>query len=109
MRLRRLMATGAIAATLAVSGLAVSAAPSLAATSTASMNCSDPRYLQGSAGHHGVELRCFDARFRVVATCQTFDHRITYTHYGTIVAPGGTSIVWCDLGANVVAPLWEYV
>ncbi|MFJ2176722.1 hypothetical protein ACIOHE_27985 [Streptomyces sp. NPDC087851] len=108
-RTRRTVAAAlaAVAATLALGagGLLATAAPATAAPATATpesraaLTCSH-RLLTGSGGHKGAAITCNGSTFTGVVDCKKGD--LVYRHFGNRAASGGTSTVWCDLGAQVV-------
>ncbi|MGI5499837.1 hypothetical protein [Lentzea sp. CA-135723] len=90
-RIAALVASGAIV----LGGVVLTAAPASAA------GC-EWFGTHGSAGHNGAIVRCVGiGRFKAVADCERIDNGYRYAHYGPIAADGGTSTVWCDLGAVV--------
>ncbi|KDN81140.1 hypothetical protein KCH_72340 [Kitasatospora cheerisanensis KCTC 2395] len=66
----------------------------------ASLSCGNRQYFTGSGGHAGASIRCTGGAFVAKATCYKPNYG-TYVHYGNRVETGGTSTVWCDLGATV--------
>ena len=58
----------------------------------------------GSGGHNGAIVHCEGiGRFQSMARCERTDNGYQYMHYGPTAPDGGTSTVWCDLGAVVKA------
>ncbi|MEW2411074.1 hypothetical protein [Streptomyces griseoviridis] len=95
-----LLATAA-PATAAVSA-AVPAASAASAPATArGLNCGSPRPLTGSGGHKGASVSCTGGAFTASIVCDKQGYR--YVHFGNRAVSGGTSTVWCDLGAYVVS------
>ncbi|RDG39031.1 hypothetical protein [Streptomyces corynorhini] len=95
----------AVAATLALGagGLLTAAAPATAAApraqAPAALSCTH-QLLTGSGGHKGAAITCQGSTFTGVIDCKKGD--LVYRHFGNRAASGGTSTVWCDLGAQVV-------
>ncbi|MFE3825859.1 hypothetical protein [Streptomyces sp. NPDC059092] len=99
-RTRRTVA--AVAATLALGagGLLTAAVPATAAPKApAALTCSH-QLLTGSGGHKGAAITCKGSTFTGVIDCKKGD--LVYRHFGNRAGSGGTSTVWCDLGAQVV-------
>jgi len=93
----RITAMTLAAGVLAAAGLIGVSSPDAGA---ASLSCGNKQYFTGSAGHAGGSLRCTGGAFVAVATCYKPSYG-NYTHYGNRVETGGTSTVWCDLGATI--------
>ncbi|WP_406349242.1 hypothetical protein OHA44_36875 [Streptomyces sp. NBC_00144] len=93
---------GSIAATALLSaGLLSAAAPATAVSAPAqALNCGSPTLLTGSAGHKGAKVTCTGAAFTASVVCDKQGYQ--YRHFGNRAVSGGTSTVWCDLGAYVV-------
>jgi hypothetical protein len=72
------------------------------------LDCS-ARELQGSGGHWGEEITCRGGWFRGAIWCKRFDNGAEYIHRGPVSGSGGTSTVWCDLGARVESWFVEQV
>ncbi|MFF5566075.1 hypothetical protein ACFY7Z_05865 [Streptomyces sp. NPDC012623] len=100
-RARRTIA--AIGATLALGagGLLTAAAPATAAPESPDAFGCTYRNVTGSGGHKGAAVTCQGATFTGFADCEK--PGLVYRHFGNRVASGGTSTVWCDLGAQVRA------
>ncbi|MEV7426274.1 hypothetical protein [Streptomyces sp. NPDC091212] len=111
-RARRTIA--AIGATLALGagGLLITAAPATAApefpaassaptapSAPTALTCTH-RLQTGSGGHKGAAITCNGSTFTGIIDCKKGD--LVYRHFGNRAASGGTSTVWCDLGAQVI-------
>lgn len=96
---RRNIAGLAAAVAIAGGGL-VTLAPSASATPS---NCLS-WLVTGSEGHRGGEVRCTGGTssdsYRAWVWCKKADG-YEYYHLGPWVFTGGTSTVWCDIGARV--------
>ncbi|MFD8597990.1 hypothetical protein ACFV1L_23580 [Kitasatospora sp. NPDC059646] len=93
----RVMATVVASVVLAAAGLVGASSSSAGA---AALSCGNKQYFTGSGGHAGASIRCTGGPFVAKAACYKPGYG-TYTHYGNRVETGGTSTVWCDLGATV--------
>ncbi|MFJ3709506.1 hypothetical protein OG204_01645 [Streptomyces sp. NBC_01387] len=93
---------GSIAATaLLGAGLLSAAAPATAAPAQVqALNCGPATPLTGSGGHKGARVTCTGAAFTASVVCDKQGYQ--YRHFGNRAVSGGTSTVWCDLGAYVV-------
>ncbi|MBD0710877.1 hypothetical protein BU197_21625 [Streptomyces sp. CBMA291] len=74
---------------------------SASAAAPSALNCS-AQLITGSGGHRGANITCTGSSFTGVIDCRRTDNGYTYRHFGNRVPSGGTSTVWCDLGATVV-------
>ncbi|MFJ9157740.1 hypothetical protein ACIRPS_13180 [Streptomyces griseoviridis] len=95
-----LLATAA-PATAAVSAAAPAASAATAPATARGLNCGSPRPLTGSGGHKGASVSCTGGAFTASIVCDKQGYR--YVHFGNRAVSGGTSTVWCDLGAYVVS------
>ncbi|MFF5715832.1 hypothetical protein [Streptomyces buecherae] len=88
---------------LAGAGLLGLAAPASAGTSA--LVCpSRAEYIDGSGGHKGARISCTGGSFFLAIRCETLDaSHYRYWHYGNWASSGGTSTVWCDLNAKIIA------
>ncbi|GHA89723.1 hypothetical protein [Streptomyces termitum] len=102
MRLRQRALRAVLALGLAAGGTLAAVAPAAASASApVPLDCS-ARLITGSGGHRGASITCTGSSFTGVADCRRTDNGYTYRHFGNRVPSGGTSTVWCDLGATVI-------
>ncbi|MFD9737622.1 hypothetical protein [Umezawaea sp. NPDC059074] len=95
-------------AAVSIASLAVAACGMLAVVSpasaepsaAASRSCSYHEF-QGSGGHWGEDVTCTGGWFKGTILCHRFDNGFEYWHYGPVSGSGGTSTVYCDLGAYI--------
>ncbi|MER7968387.1 hypothetical protein ABTX35_05110 [Streptomyces sp. NPDC096080] len=102
-----LLATAAPVTAAPAAGVASASTVSAASApvSARGLNCGSPRLLTGSAGHKGASVSCTGGSFTASVVCDKQGYR--YTHFGNRAVSGGTSTVWCDLGAAVVQVMVE--
>jgi hypothetical protein len=97
-------ATVLTASAIAFGGLIGLASPASAAPSgevSVQASCT-AQYITGSGTNKGANVRCtgLGAFFTGFIDCNKSG--FVYRHFGNRVPNGGTSTVWCDLGAGVV-------
>lgn len=96
MRTRRSFVALTAALALGAGGL-VAAAPS----SAAALTCDPVRRLTGGGGHRGASVTCRGGAFTGWTDCKK--DSLIYRHHGNRAFSGGTSTMWCDVHATVVA------
>lgn len=102
----------AVGASLALAGgVTVSAATSASASGSATastrsslsspsaFSCGAWRYERGTKGH-GASITCHGSSFTGYAVCHQ-PNGDWYVRFGNRARSGGTSIMWCDLNAEV--------
>ncbi|PSJ25498.1 hypothetical protein B7P34_27920 [Streptosporangium nondiastaticum] len=106
----------AVGASLALAGGGVmslaapaSASPSGSGSASASasggaaapaLSCDAWQYERGTKGH-GASVKCYGSSFTGYAVCHQPDGHL-YVRFGNRARSGGTSLVWCDLNAEVI-------
>ncbi|MER7848480.1 hypothetical protein ABTZ03_31600 [Kitasatospora sp. NPDC096077] len=98
MNMMKRLAAFAVATAMAGAGFVGISSTSASATTTA-LSCSNKQFFTGSGGHAGASIRCTGGPFVANVTCFKPSYG-RYHHYGNRVESGGTSTVWCDLGAT---------
>ncbi|MFI0084804.1 hypothetical protein [Streptomyces bobili] len=94
--------------TAAVAAMAVGAGVVAATPASAVITGCTYVHVTGSGGHRGAAVTCKGdgtSRFQAAVTCKRLDTGYEYRHDGPpewAWPGGGTSTVWCDLGANVI-------
>ncbi|MEV4502218.1 hypothetical protein [Streptomyces klenkii] len=101
MRFRYRVAAVSVSLALAGGGALAVAAPASASEGAAapSLSCDAWQYERGTHGH-GASITCYGSTFTGYAVCHQPDGYL-YLRFGNRSRSGGTSIVWCDLNAEV--------
>ncbi|WKU48896.1 hypothetical protein Q3V23_35225 [Streptomyces sp. VNUA116] len=64
------------------------------------LSCDAWQYERGTKGH-GASVKCYGSSFTGYAVCHQPDGHL-YVRFGNRARSGGTSLVWCDLNAEVI-------
>ncbi|MGK5547182.1 hypothetical protein ACSNOH_20970 [Streptomyces sp. URMC 127] len=102
MSFRYRVAAVSVSLALAAGGATSLAAPAAASNDAGrapSLSCDAWRYERGTKGH-GASITCYGSSFTGYAICHQPDGYL-YLRFGNRARSGGTSVIWCDLNAEV--------
>ncbi|MEV4923851.1 hypothetical protein [Streptomyces roseoverticillatus] len=86
-------------ASASASGSASVSASAAEGAAAPALSCAPWRYERGTKGH-GASITCYGSSFTGYAVCHQPDGYL-YLRFGNRARSGGTSLVWCDLNAEV--------